>query len=287
MSRQSLMQEKARVFDSNNAIKHEVNIALASLQDFRQRYAFTENLQEIEWLDPDKLFKLNPDQIGDFFLFIENFLKSLSYSTKISSNVYRNTRLQIKEFKKLMRKVVDDRATLAEKIDAPWEHIGGFGQNKTLIRKIIFCFNIEKGTVLPIFSNQHMRHFVNSILDFPSFPTKHSSTGQEYQQYTTELLKAKSSFSLTQTWNNLYFTRFLYKSYAPPDIYSASKQAQRKSNIVTEEQLDLQGFMRLLGELQKQQKITGEEFRENRNLWVQNPNKREEVANRLRRYLTQ
>jgi len=157
MPRQSLMQEKARVFDSNNAIKHEVNIALATLKDFRKRYAFTENLQEIEWIDPDKLFKLSPDQIGDFFIFMENFLKSLSSSTKISYNVYRNARLQIKEFKNLLRKVVDDRASLAEKIDAPWERIGGFGQGKTLAKKIIFCFNFEKEIVMQIFSNHQMR----------------------------------------------------------------------------------------------------------------------------------
>jgi hypothetical protein len=279
------MQEKASVFDSNNAIKHEVNIALATLKDFRKRYAFTENLQEIEWLDPDRLFKLNPDQIGDFFIFIENFLKPFSNSTKISYNVYRNARLQIKEFKNLLRKVVDDRTSLAEKIDAPWERIGGFGQNKTLTKKIIYCFNFEKQTVLPIFSNHHMRHFTNCILDFPIYPTKHASTGQEYQHYTTELLKAKNNFPLTQTWNNLYFTRFLYNAYAPPDIYSSPAQEQRKSNIVTEEQLDLQGFMKLLGELQKQQKITGEQFRENRSLWMQHPDDREALAKRLRRQL--
>ncbi len=279
------MQEKARVFDSNSAIKHEVNIAIATLKDFRKRYAFTENLQEIEWIDPDKLFKLSPDQIGDFFLFMENFLKSLSSSAKISYNVYRNACLQIKEFKNLLRKVVDDRASLAEKIDAPWERIGGFGQGKTLAKKIIFCFNFEKEMVLPIFSNHHMRHFTNCILDSPIFPTKHTSTGQEYQHYTAELLKAKNSFPITQPWNNLYFTRFLYDAYAPSDIYSSPSQEQRKSNIVTEEQLDLQGFMRLLGELQKQQKITGEQFRENRSLWMQQPNDREALAKRLKRQL--
>jgi hypothetical protein len=279
------MQEKASVFDSNNAIKHEVNIALATLKDFRKCYAFTENLQEIEWLDPDRLFKLNPDQIGGFFIFIENFLKSLSNSTKISYNAYRNARLQIKEFKNLLRKVVDDRASIAEKIDAPWERIGGFGQDRTLAKKIVYCFNYEKETVLPIFNNHHIRHFSNYVLDFPISPTKHASTGQEYQHYTAELLKAKNNFPLTQTWNNLYFTRFLYNAYAPPDIYSSPAQERRKSNIVTEDQLDLQAFMKLLGELQKQQKITGEQFRENRSLWMQHPDDREALAKRLRRQL--
>jgi len=43
--------------------------------------------------------------------------------------------------------------------------------------------------------------------------------------------------------------------------------------------------MRLLGELQKQQKITGEQFRENRSLWMQQPNDREALAKRLKRQL--
>ena len=67
MSKNNLMLEKARDFDKDGLIKREVDKALAALKDFRQKFPFAENLRAIEWLDPDKLFKLNPDEVGEFF----------------------------------------------------------------------------------------------------------------------------------------------------------------------------------------------------------------------------
>ncbi|MCL2642523.1 MAG: hypothetical protein FWD52_03285 [Candidatus Bathyarchaeota archaeon] len=48
----------------------------------------------------------------------------------------------------------------------------------------------------------------------------------------------------------------------------------------------MQGFVKLLCELQKQHKITGEEFRENRTTWMQlKPNDREVLVIRLKQRL--
>lgn len=288
MSKTQSMLEKAAPYDKNTAVKHEVELALCGLKDFRQKYPFTENLRTIEWLDPDKLFKLNPDEIGEFFRFIEIYLKQIGPANQSSSNVYRNARLQMGEFKKLLRTAVDDRKSLAQKVDAPWERIGGLGQDKVLAKRIIYCFNYEGGMVMPIFSNQHMRHFVNRVADTSSGQTKYFSLGQEYQHYTEELLKAKNSALPTKGWNTLYFTRFLYATYPPPDTEPSVSTGSKKSvNAVTEEQLDLQGFMKLLGELQKQGKIDGERFRENRSLWTSHPSEREGLTQRLKRLLEQ
>ena len=146
------MQQKAYAYDKVGVTKHEVNSALAVLKELRLKYPFTENLRSIEWLEPDKLFKVSPDEVGEFFRLLENSLKPLSQVTANSSNVYRNTRLQIAEFKNLLRMAVDNRRSLAQKVDAPWERIGGIAQDKVLAKEIIFCFNHEKGAVLPIFS---------------------------------------------------------------------------------------------------------------------------------------
>ena len=159
-------------------------------------------------------------------------------------------------------------------MDAPWEKIGGLGQEKQLAKKIIYCFNYENGAVLPIFSNQHLRHFVNRVADTFVTQTKYLSLGQEYEHYTADLLKAKNSFPLTQGWDTLYFTRFLYQTYPPPDTERAAED--KKSQVVTDEQLDLQSFVKLLGELQSKGKITGQQFREYRELWMrQQPNDRD------------
>ncbi|MGE5188018.1 MAG: hypothetical protein ACM3JE_03210, partial [Betaproteobacteria bacterium] len=109
MSKTILMQEKAVVFDRVGVTRTEVNKAFTSLKAFRQIFPFAENLASIEWLDPDKLFRVNPDEVGEFFRLIEDIFKPLRYSASNSSNVYRNARLQIKEFRNLLRVVVDDR----------------------------------------------------------------------------------------------------------------------------------------------------------------------------------
>ena len=135
MLRSTSIQEKANAFDKSGLIKRDVDTALGLIKEFRKKFPFVENLRSIECLDPDKLFKLNPDEVGEFFQFLEDYFKPLGYLTFVSSNVYRNARLQIGDFKNLLRTVVDSRKTLAQKVDAPWEKIGGLGQDKQLTKK--------------------------------------------------------------------------------------------------------------------------------------------------------
>jgi hypothetical protein len=118
--------------------------------------------------------------------------------------------------------------------------------------------------------------------------TKYFSPGQEYEHYTTDLVKAKNSAPVTKAWDSLYFACFLYQTYPPPDsepIGVNASSERRTGYVVTNEQLDLQGFMKLLGELQKQGKISGEQFRENRDLWVKQPSEREGLTQRLKMML--
>ncbi len=287
MSKTNLMQEKVNAYDRVGTTRAETNKALSMLKEFRHKFPFTDNFASIEWLDPDKLFKVSPDEVGEFFQFIDAFFKPLGYSPP-SSNVYRNARLQIREFRNLLRTAVDTRKSLADKIDAPWERIGGLGQDKALAKKIIYCFNYESGTVLPIFNNQHLRHFANRIVDASSGQTKYFSLGQEYEHYTTELIKAKNSLPTTKAWDTLYFARFLYQTYPPPDTETVGVNTSGERRVgfaVSNEQLELQGFMKLLAELQKQHKITGEQFRENRDLWTGQPSEREALVERLKKLL--
>jgi len=283
MPKTGLLIEKVNDFDKNGLIKKEVDIEFGRLKELRQKYPFVENLASIEWLDPDKLFNLNPDQVGELFTLIEAIFKPFGNPTLNCGNVYRNARLQIRDLKNLLRTGVDDRKSLAQKIDAPWERIGGFGQDKLLAKKIICCFNYEKGTMFPIFSNQHLRHFVNRATGAVTMQTGHRSLGQEYEYFTAELLKAKNSLPPTRNWSTIYFARFLYSTYPPPDTERPIEK--RKTTFVTDEQLDMQSFVNLLGELQHQGKITGEQFRQNRNLWMQQAAERQELTNRLKKLL--
>jgi hypothetical protein len=285
------VQDKANMFDKVGLIRHEVDKAFVALKEFRQKFPFVENLREIELLDPNKLFRLNPDCIGEFFQSLEDIFKPLGYPTFGNSNIYRNTRLQINDFKLLLRTTVDERKTLAQKIDTKWEKIAGIGENKTLAMKIIYSFNYENKITLPIFSIQHLRHFTNRTSNTLNEPAKYASIGQEYEHFTAELLKNKNNIPTTRGWDNLYFTRFLYKNYPPPDnehtqIDTNTNEEKKPTTQITDEQIDMQGFVKLLCELQKQHKITGEEFRENRTTWMKlKPNDREVLAIRLKQRL--
>jgi len=54
----------------------------------------------------------------------------------------------------------------------------------------------------------------------------------------------------------------------------------------TKEQIELRAFVKLLGELQSKGKITGQQFRENRELWIhQQPNDRDVLVWRLKQIL--
>ncbi|MDR0318476.1 MAG: hypothetical protein LBI09_00370 [Nitrososphaerota archaeon] len=290
------MQERANAFEKANFVKQDVERAVAHLREFRQKFPFVENLREIETLNPDRLFRINPDSVGEFFQNLEDIFKPLKYTVFGNTNIYRNTHLQINDFKLLLRIAVDNRKTLAQKVDAKWEKIGGIGYDKAVALVIIYSFNYENKTVLPIFNIEHLRHFNKCISDSLSESTKYFSKGQEYEHFTLELLKNKNNSPITRSWGNLYFTHFLYETYPPPISRELIQQTgtttddvekKRATQQVTDEQLDMQGFVKLLCELQKQHKITGEEFRENRTSWMQlKPNDRELLVIRLKQKLT-
>ena len=289
MSRSNSMLEKANAFDKNASMKREVDNALVLLKEFRVKFPFAENPQSIDWLEPDKILKTNSNEAGEFFHYIVYSLNPLGPLTIQSSSVYLNIRTQIGDFKTLLHVAVDKKKSLAEKVDAPWEKISGLGQDKHLAKKIIFCFNCESRAVLPIFSTPHLRHFVNRVVEAPKSETKYYSLGQEYAHYTSELLKAKDTLPITQPWEITYFARFLYNAYPPPDSEppTTNPSGEGKTiNVVTNEQLELRAFVKLLGELQAKGKITGQQFRENRELWMhQQPNDRDVLTWRLKQLL--
>jgi hypothetical protein len=104
------------------------------------------------------------------------------------------------------------------------------------------------------------------------------------------LLKAKNSLPLTRAWDALYFTVFLYNTYPPPDSEKPTTNPSGEGktiNVVTNEQLELREFVKLLADLQAKGKITGQQFRENRELWMhQQPNDRDITVWRLKQLLT-
>ena len=280
--------DKANAFDKNGQNKREIDNAVGCLKEFRRKFPFAENPASIDTLKPDGIFNENSGEVDEFFHYLEYYFKPLGHTAVRDTGVYRSIRLQIADFKNLLKVAVDKKKSLAEKVDAQWGKIKGLGEDKSLAKKIIFCFNYESGKVLPIFSTNHLKHFLGKVADKPSLPAKYYTLGEEYESLTSELLKAKDNLPATRGWEITYFARFLYENYPPPDREPAATDRfgeRKKGNVVTREQLELGEFMHLLGELQKQGKITGQQFRENRELWVNQPQERNALTKRLKALL--
>jgi hypothetical protein len=280
--------DKATTFDTNGLNKKEVDNAVGCLKEFRRKFQFAENPASIDTLKPDDVFNETSGEVGEFFHYLEYYFRPLGHPAGRDQSVYRNVRTQIEDFKGLLKATVDKKKTIAQKVDVNWAKIKGLGEDKQLPKKIIFCFNYESGKVLPIFSTNHLKHFIGKIADKPSQPAKYYTPGEEYESLTSELLKAKANLPVTSSWEITYFTRFLYENYPPPDREKAVPDrfgTRKTANVVTREMLEQGEFMHLLGELQKMGKITGQQFRENRELWVNQPQERTGLTKRLKALL--
>ena len=237
-----LFEEKASAYDKDGLIRQEIDNAIGLLKVFRAKYPFAENHELIDSLQPNDIFRQNPDELGEFFHYVEVYLKPIGHLTIYGSFVSRNIRAQIEEFKDLLHVAVDKKKSLAKKVDAPWENISGLGLDKHIAKKIIFCFNYESGEVLPIFKTEDLHHFVNTIVEKRSFPAYYNTLGEEYQYLTDELLKVKNNCQLTESWEMPYFSRFLYDTFPPPEkeisTTTGSSGKKRANQDPTSEQLE-------------------------------------------------
>lgn len=279
--------EKVRAFDPNTSVRKEIDNAMELLSDFRAKYPFAENPQKIEDFSPDDIFKEQTDEVGDFFHWLEYYLKPIGHLTIYGSNVYRDIRRQFEDFKDLLYVVVDKDKSLAQKVDAPWGEITHLGGDEHIAKKIIFCFNYESQNVLPIFKTEHLKYFVSEIVEQPSPTARYYSLGEKYEYLTSELLKVKNGLQKTQSWPMPYFSRFLYDVYPPSldKIPNDSKRIGKTKIEIGKEQLDFGEFVKLLGTLQRQGKLSGAEFIRNRELWREHPQDREAITQRLKNML--
>jgi hypothetical protein len=275
---------KVRGFDKDRLIKVGIDVAMNSLKDFRVKYPFVENPESIETLNPDEVFKRESDEVGEFFHWIEYYLKPVGHLTLYSSNPYRQIRNQFEDFQELLYTAVDSKKTLAQKVDAPWEKIKGLGGDKHIAKKIIFCFNYENGGILPIFNINHLQHFVNEIVNKPSFPAQCDTPGEMYEFLISELLRVKEDLLETQSWEPLYFARFLYQNYPPPKMETPieTMKGLAGKNEPTREQVQFREFVSLLNALQMKGKISGEQYREYRRFWTERPQDRESLHEQLK-----
>lgn len=201
------ISEKAKEFDKSGKYRRKIDNALELLKQFRRKYPFKDHPEFIDDLTVEDLFKEGEDY---FFKWIMYKLKPLGYIGGYPT-VFRNACEKLEVFKDLLRTVVDEEKTLAEKVDAPWENISGMGGDRHLAKKIICCYHDD---VLPIFKTADLEYFFE-LLSRQNLPSNYDSMskGEKFQFLNQSLLNVRESCVETKNWDNVYFMWFLYVTY--------------------------------------------------------------------------
>lgn len=200
--------------------------------EFLQRYPFREH--------PEKIAELSPDEISRFLYWIEHRLKDLAHMNPGSDLYRRAASTNSEAFKKLLELAVDSSMDIANKIDADWGRIRGFGGDKQVAKKILFCYFPEK--MLPILSTEHLEHFTRR-LGLNYVHEAYNVYGKSYEMLSTgqkcELLNRMllTYFGYQDTELNAYTTialgSFLYEVIGGPErrVPPARKSRERAKPV--------------------------------------------------------
>ena len=137
----------------------EIGEAWAVWREFIKRFPFREEPEAIDSLTPEDVY--NPGVGGYFLDYVEHKLKALGHIYVPSDKPWRAARDNLEIFKKLLRIVVSEDVSLAEKIDAEWGMLPGWGGDRHYAKKIVFCYYPEE--VIPIFKTEHLEHFLRIL----------------------------------------------------------------------------------------------------------------------------
>ncbi|MCM8826886.1 MAG: hypothetical protein NC904_05135 [Candidatus Omnitrophica bacterium] len=225
---------KKRLSDKQWGI--EVKNAWRILDEFRKKFPYREKPDMIDEITPDEIY--NPGKEGYFFHYIEHKLKPLGYIHVPSDKPWRAARENIETFKELLKTVVDKEKTLAEKIDAKWEVLKGWGGDKHYVKKLIFCYFSEE--ILPLFKTKHAEGFVEMLLGGEKYKDKANSYGMSYDDLTVgqkyeilmeSLINIKKNLSDFKNLDNALFVKALYEIYPPSEQVTSDKFSQPLSAV--------------------------------------------------------
>ena len=201
-------------------IETEYDDMKKDFQEFLRVYPFKKHPEKIDSLTPEDIY--NPGN-PSFLYYIEHKLNHFG-SIKLGSSKYAyNARDQINEFKSLLKIVVDDSKSIAEKLDAPWDKIKFWGGDRHVAKKVIFCYNIDK--VMSIYNTNDLEDYANL------FDRNHASRKNEFGkaydgltlgekfEYLNEIILRFKNENIDSNLDNSAFMMFLYRYYPPSRIH--------------------------------------------------------------------
>lgn len=230
ISRLAEMKEKVK-----EGYGKKIEAAWDLWKEFINRFPFREKPELIDNLTPEDVY--NPGVSGYFFDYIEHRLKPLGHIYLPSDKPWRNARDNLDEFKKLLKVAVDDSISLADKIDADWDRLSGWGGDRHYAKKIVFCYYPEE--VIPIFKTEHLEHFVK-VLGLSDrvnriAVTKYGKSydkltvGQSFELLNNLLREFKETHDEIKDLDNASFARLLYTAFPIPEPVSPEKVVEPMS----------------------------------------------------------
>ena len=145
--------------------------------EFIEKFPYRENPELIDKLTPDEIYK--PGEKVSFLNYIEHKLQPLGHISLGSDRPWRSAREDSGTFRELLRTVVDEQKTLADKIDdAKWESLKGWGADKHYAKKIIFCYFPED--TLPVFKTAQLEGLVGTLSGGDQYKSKATKYGKSY-----------------------------------------------------------------------------------------------------------
>lgn len=184
------------------------------LKEFERRFPFRRDPASIKKLTAEKLYK--PFHKTSFFYWIETKLRPFGSLNLYSKKPWVSAQNRIKLFKSLLVTLVNDKKSIHEKIDAPWEDISGFGGDKHNAKKILCCY--YRQALVPIFNTKHMESFISKLGMNKESKSKELfkesylrlSLGKRYEVLNNLLLDFKKKHKQFSLIPNVYFMKYLY-----------------------------------------------------------------------------
>lgn len=228
------LETKIKEFEKKlNTIKEILNEAWSRHAKFLNLFPFRKHPELIDNLTPEKIY--NPQgEKNYFFNWIEHKLKGLGHLTIGSAKVWENARNNTETLKELLKVITDNSLSISKKIDSHWEDIKGFGGDRHIAKKILFCYYPEK--VLPAYKTEDLEELTDSLdleyrkKSYEKYKEDYGllSVGQKWELFNDLLLTFKNQHPKLKNLTNALFTRFLYESF--PVSRTTNKQVNKASS---------------------------------------------------------
>lgn len=185
---------------------------------FLESFPFRQQPGLIDELTPEMLY--NP-RCGDkdyFFNWIENKLLWLGGIKVGSAMPWQEASENINIFKNLMKIAVDDKISIANKIDARWEDIKGFGGDHHIVKKILSVYYPK--IIIPIFRTNDWELFFDLLdIDYrerfidkfkKDYCASNTKIAEKFEALNELMMEFKNSEPKFAELENALFMNYLY-----------------------------------------------------------------------------